>query len=70
MSHDILKLVEPLLMSSISFSQQRLLLHKMFTAAVCNAPENETDNFTAKELAPFYLAMCETLENLENLKEK
>ena len=39
----------------------------MFTSSVCNAPDNETDNFTAKEITPFYLALCETLENLDRL---
>lgn len=58
--------IEPL--RSISFSDQRMLLHKMFTMAVCAAPDDELDNFTAKELTPFYLAVCETLENLEKLK--
>ena len=60
--------IEP--MRSISFSVQRKLLHKMFTLAVCAAPDDEIDNFTAKELSPFYLALCETLENLEKLKNK
>jgi hypothetical protein len=58
--------IEPL--CSISFSDQRMLLHKMFTMAVCAAPDDELDNFTAKELTPFYLALCKTLENLEKLK--
>jgi len=60
--------IEPL--CSISFSSQRMLLHKMFTLAVCAAPDDEIDNYTAKELTPFYLALCETLENLEKLKTK
>jgi hypothetical protein len=60
--------IEPL--RSMPFAVQRKLLHKMFTLAVCAAPDDELDNFTAKELSPFYLALCETLENLEKLKNK
>lgn len=59
--------LEPLLQCSIPLSEQLLLFNAMFTAAVCNAPDNETDNFTAKQLSPFYLAMCETLQNLQKV---
>ena len=62
------KAIEPL--SLIAFSSQRMLLHKMFTLAVCAAPDDELDNFTARELTPFYLALCETLENLEKLNSQ
>ena len=62
--------IEPLLSSSISLSNQRLLVHQMFTQCVCNAPDDEIDNFTAKKLTPFYLALLETLENLEQLNIK
>jgi hypothetical protein len=34
-------------------------LHEMFALAMSNIPENETDNFTAKKLAPAYLALCQ-----------
>jgi hypothetical protein len=37
----------------------------MFTLSVSNAPDDETDNFTANQLTPFYLSLCETLENLD-----
>jgi hypothetical protein len=59
--------IEPLIRSSISFSDQRMLLHEMFTQTVCNAPDDEIDNFTAKKVTPFYLALLQTLENLEKL---
>jgi hypothetical protein len=41
-----------------------MALHEMFALAMSNIPENETDNFTAKKLAPAYL-LCQLLENLE-----
>jgi hypothetical protein len=36
-----------------------MALHEMFALAMSNIPENETDNFTAKKLAPAYLALCQ-----------
>lgn len=59
--------IEPLILCSIPFSDQRRFLHEMFTQTVCNAPDDEIDNFTARQLSPFYLALLQTLENLENL---
>lgn len=59
--------VEPLLKSSISLSGQRELLSEMFTQAVCNAPDDEIDNYTARQLSPLYLALMKTLENLEKV---
>lgn len=56
--------IDPLVECGINFKDQRLLLHEMFATAVSNAPDDETDNFTAKKLKPFYLALCEVLENL------
>lgn len=64
------KAIEPLLNLPQSFSNQRMLLHEMFTTSCCNASDDEIDNFTAKKLTPFYLAMLETLENLEKLNLK
>lgn len=60
------EVLEPLLMCSIPLSEQRLRLSQMFALAVSNAPDNETDNFTAKNLTPVFLALLETLENLQN----
>lgn len=59
------EVIEPLLNCSIPFSRQRLLLNQMFAASVANAPDDEIDNFTAKQFSPFFLALSETLENLE-----
>lgn len=57
--------LKPILESSISLSDQRMLLNEMFVSAVCNAPDDEVDNFTANRLSGFYLALIQTLENLE-----
>lgn len=57
--------IEPLMNCSISFSRQRMLLNQMFAHSVSNAPSDEVDNFTAKQLSPFFIALSETLENLE-----
>lgn len=59
--------VQPLIESGVTFREQRMLLHEMFTASVANAPDNEVDNFTAKRLTPVYLALIETLENLDSI---
>lgn len=60
------EVLEPLLMCSIPLSEQRLRLSQMFALAVSNSPDNETENFTAKNLTPVFLALLETLENLQN----
>jgi hypothetical protein len=61
--------IAPVVQCHINFRNQRMLLHQMFTLSVANAPDNESDNFTAKMLTPFYLAMCELLENLDTIGE-
>lgn len=64
MSTDLEKTIRPLIESEMSLSQQRMALHEMFALAISNAPDNETDNFTAKKLTPAYLAFCQLLENI------
>jgi hypothetical protein len=59
--------VEPLVLCKASFREQRFMLHEMFCCTVANAPHDESDNFTAKKLQPFYLALCEVLENLRHV---
>lgn len=61
--------IAPIVANCINFRDQRMLLHEMFTATVANAPDNETDNFTARRLSPFYLALVETLENLDSIPD-
>lgn len=39
----------------------KFYLDRMFVAAVQNAPEDETDNYTAKDLGEVYLALSKTL---------
>lgn len=61
--------IEPIVRRGIAFSEQRLLLNTMFATTVANAPDDESDNFTARRLQPFYLALSELLENLENIED-
>lgn len=61
--------ITPVVNCGIPLWRQRLLLNEMFATAVANAPENETDNFTAKEYKPLFLALSETLENLGNIPQ-
>lgn len=61
--------IAPIVENRINFKQQRMLLHRMFTTAVSNAPDNESENFTANQLSPFYLSLCELLENLDSIGE-
>jgi hypothetical protein len=67
MSEKFTQIISPLINNGISLREQKLALHKMFALAVANAPENETDNFTAKQLMPVYLALCEIIENIQDL---
>lgn len=59
--------VKPLLDCEVSLRQQRMALHLMFALAVANIPENEIENYTAKKIAPVYLALCELLENVQEI---
>ena len=61
----VLEAVAPLLNGKIELHSARMLLSEMFTSAVSNAPDNEIDNFTAKQMTPVYLALMQTLENLQ-----
>ncbi|MBN8565219.1 MAG: hypothetical protein J0M25_00605 [Flavobacteriales bacterium] len=45
-------------------------LDRMFVASVQNAPETETDNYTAKDLGEVYLALSKSLLLLYKEKEK
>lgn len=67
MNKELDQILRPLTDCECSLRAQRMALHQMFAAAVANAPENETDNFTAKRLKPTYLALCELLENVQEL---
>lgn len=61
--------IAPIVQLGINFREQRKLFHQMFTISVANAPDDELDNWTAKQLSPFYLAMCELLENLDDVDD-
>lgn len=61
--------VLPIIECGVNFRNQRMLLHEMFTSTVANAPDDEIENFTAKRLTPFYLAMLNLLENLDSIDE-
>jgi len=61
--------IQPIVECKINFSNQRMLLNEMFASTVSNAPDDECDNWTAKRITPFYLAMCQLLENLDTIGE-
>ena len=61
--------LEPIIKLQLNFREQRMLLHEMFTSTVANAPEDEIENFTANRLKNFYLALCQTFENLDSIDE-
>ena len=61
--------IAPIVQCQLSFSDQRMLVNEMFAATVANAPDNETDNFTAKRLKNFYLALSQTLENISSIEQ-
>ncbi|MBC7847268.1 MAG: hypothetical protein H7Y10_12325 [Flavobacterium sp.] len=65
MKNDLPSIVRPLIECESSLKEHKMALHEMFALAVTNAPDNETDNFTARKLKPTYLALCEFLENLQ-----
>jgi hypothetical protein len=67
MNEKLTQAITPIVESQLSLQEQRMALHEMFALAMSNIPENETDNFTAKKLAPAYLALCQFLENLEGV---
>jgi hypothetical protein len=66
--NNLLSLTKPLIECERSLRQQRLDLHEMFALAMTNIPDNETDNFTARKLKPTYLALCELLENIQEVQ--
>ena len=61
--------IQPIVECKINFSNQRMLLNEMFAIAVSNAPDDETDNWTARRITPFYLALCQLLENIERIED-
>lgn len=61
--------ITPVVNCQITFSEQRLILNEMFSMALCNAPENETENFSAKRFSPFFMAISEMLENLDKIPQ-
>lgn|GEM_PF-6538766 len=70
MSKKLEKTIAPLLECGLSLSDQRIILHEMFAAAVSNAPDDELDNYTAKRTTPVYLALCQLLENIRKKRKK
>ena len=67
MNIELEETIRPLIECELSLSQQKMALNQMYAMAVSNAPDDETDNFTARKLSPAYLAMCQLLENIRDL---
>lgn len=61
--------IKPVVNCAIPFWEQRLILSEMFATTVANAPDNETDNFSAKRIKPFFLGILEMLENFEKIDD-
>lgn len=61
--------IAPIIECQLSFSEQRMLVNEMFTVTVENAPDDETDNFTARKLKHFYLSLLQTLENISSITQ-
>lgn len=61
--------IHPIVTCQLNFREQRMLLHEFFTTTVANAPEDEIENFTANRFTKFYLALCQTLENLDSISQ-
>ena len=61
--------IQPIVECKINFSNQRMLLNEMFARTVSNAPDDELDNWTAKRITPFYLALCQLLENIDSIED-
>ncbi|NRT11541.1 hypothetical protein [Flavobacterium sp. 14A] len=59
------KKLAPITHSNITVGAFKMGLNKMFAMAMSNIPENETDNYTAKELTPAFLGISELLENIK-----
>ncbi len=64
MNDQLLEAVKIITENELSLSELRQKLNQMYVLAVCNAPEDETDNFTARSLAPAFLTLSEMLERL------
>ena len=69
MGKKLAKIIRPVTESELSLGRQRLCLNEMFAAAVSNAPDNELENFTAKRLAPAFLAISQLLENIRKYRK-
>jgi hypothetical protein len=61
--------IQPVVELKINFRNQRMLLNEMFASTVSNAPDNEIDNWTARRITPFYLALCQLLENIDSIDD-
>lgn len=59
--------IEPLVIAGPDLLEQANLLNRMFVAAVENAPDDETDNYTARQISPVFLALNQTLINLNRI---
>lgn len=68
MENELSHIISPLIDCESSLSEQRMALHEMFALAVSNIPDEETDNFTARKLRTTYLALCQLLENIQEMQ--
>lgn len=67
MNTELEETIRPLIECELSLSQQKMALNQMYAMAVSNAPEDETENYTARKLTPAFLALCQLLENVKDI---
>jgi hypothetical protein len=67
-SEKLKEILRPVMECEISLSKQKMALHEMFSMAITNIPENESDNYTARKLSPAYLSFCQLLENVQEMQ--
>lgn len=68
MKQKLNRIIAPMIECESSPREQRMALHEMFALAITNIPDDETDNFTSKKLKPTYLALCQLLENIQEIQ--
>lgn len=66
---ELLEALDPLLMCGDDILQVKLYLDQMLIETLKHADDDEMDNFTARELAPTFMALSETLINLHRIPE-
>lgn len=65
----LLNALEPLILCGYDLLEVKLYLDNMFVETLKHTDETEMDNFTARELAPAFTALSQTLIYLHRIPE-